>query len=132
MQKAFDSIFNQIERENPPPSNSNPIDLPPTTNTLPISTPTADTPNRQQSVMAETSYATSPPSATGASNSIPNMAASVFVPAGLKSSELRFYALNSKAQADTSSWSVADFSQRKALIMTSSGVRWAKDENKDK
>ncbi|WP_196228988.1 hypothetical protein, partial [Kingella kingae] len=119
---AFDSIFNQIERENPPPSNSNPIDLPPTTNTLPISTPTADTPNRQQSVMAETSYATSPPSATGASNSIPNMAASVFVPAGLKSSELRFYALNSKAQADTSSWSVADFSQRKALIMTSSGV----------
>ncbi|MDK4564665.1 PilC/PilY family type IV pilus protein [Kingella kingae] len=129
LQQAFDSIFNQIERENPPPSNSNPIDLPPTTNTLPISTPTADTPNRQQSVMAETSYATSPPSATGASNSIPNMAASVFVPAGLKSSELRFYALNSKAQADTSSWSVADFSQRKALIMTSSGVvRWPNND----
>lgn len=127
LQKAFDSIFNQIERENPPPSNSNPIDLPPTTNTLPISAPTAGTPNRQQSVMAETSYATSPPSATGASNSIPNMAASVFVPAGLKSSELRFYALNSKAQADTSSWSVADFSQRKALIRTDSGVRWARD-----
>ncbi|EGK11438.1 PilC protein [Kingella kingae ATCC 23330] len=125
LQKAFDSIFDQIERENPPPSNSNPIDLPPTTNTLPILAPIAGTPNRQQSVMAETSYATSPPSATGASNSIPNMAASVFVPAGLKSSELRFYALNSKAQADTSSWHVADFSQRKALIMTSSGVRWA-------
>ena len=129
LQSAFDSIFNQIERENPPPSNSNPIDLPPTTNTLPISEPIAGTPNRQQSVMAETSYATSPPSATGASNSIPNMAASVFVPAGLKSSELRFYALNSKAQVDTSSWRVADFSQRKALIMTSSGiVHWANND----
>ena len=113
LQSAFDSIFNQIERENPPPSNSNPIDLPPTTNTLPISEPIAGTPNRQQSVMAETSYATSPPSATGAS----------------KSSELRFYALNSKAQVDTSSWRVADFSQRKALIMTSSGiVHWANND----
>ncbi len=129
LQKAFDAILDQIERENPPPSNSNPIDLPPTTNTLPILAPIAGVPNRQQSVMAETSYATSPPSATGASNSIPNMAASVFVPAGLKSSELRFYALNSKAQADTSSWHVADFSQRKALIMTSSGVRWADNAN---
>ncbi|WP_038314977.1 PilC/PilY family type IV pilus protein [Kingella kingae] len=131
LQKAFDAILAQVEAENPPPSNSNPIDLPPTTNTLPISAPTAGVPNRQQSVMAETSYATSPPSATGASNSIPNMAASVFVPAGLKSSELRFYALNSKAQADTSSWRVADFSQRKALIRTSSGVRWANDANLD-
>lgn len=129
LQRAFDSILAQVEAENPPPSNSNPIDLPPTTNTLPISAPTAGTPNRQQSVMAETSYATSPPSATGASNSIPNMAASVFVPAGLKSSELRFYALNSKAQVDTSSWRVADFSQRKALIMTSSGVvHWANND----
>lgn len=127
LQSAFDSILAQVEAENPPPSNSNPIDLPPTTNTLPISAPIPGTPNRQQSVMAETSYATSPPSATGASNSIPNMAASVFVPAGLKSSELRFYALKNKAQADTSSWRVADFSKRKALIMTSSGVRWAND-----
>lgn len=127
LQSAFDSILAQVEAENPPPSNSNPIDLPTTTNTLPISEPIPGTPNRQQSVMAETSYATSPPSATGASNSIPNMAASVFVPAGLKSSELRFYALNNKAQADTSSWRVADFSKRKALIMTSSGVRWAND-----
>ena len=131
LQSAFDSIFNQIERENPPPSNSNPIDLPPTTNTLPISEPIAGTPNSQQSVMAETSYATSPPSATGASNSIPNMAASVFVPAGLKSSELRFYALNSKAQVDTSSWRVADFSQRKALISTHAGVQWVRDANLD-
>ncbi|WP_230478551.1 PilC/PilY family type IV pilus protein [Kingella kingae] len=131
LQKAFDAILAQVEAENPPPSNSNPIDLPPTTNTLPIPAPTAGVPNRQQSVMAETSYATSPPSATGASNSIPNMAASVFVPAGLKSSELRFYALNSKAQADTSSWRVADFSQRKALIRTSSGVLWADNVNLD-
>lgn len=127
LREAFKSIFTQVKAENPPPSNSNPIDLPPTTNTLPISPPIPGTPNRQQSVMAETSYATSPPSATGASNSIPNMAASVFVPAGLKSSELRFYALNNKAQANTSSWRVADFSKRKALIMTSSGVRWAND-----
>ena len=131
LQRAFDSIFAQVEAENPPPSNSNPIDLPPTTNTLPISEPIAGTPNRQQSVMAETSYATSPPSATGASNSIPNMAASVFVPAGLKSSELRFYALNSKAQVDTSSWRVADFSQRKALISTHAGVQWVRDANLD-
>ncbi len=131
LQKAFDSILAQVEAENPPPSNSTPIDLPPTTNTLPISAPTAGVPNRQQSVMAETSYATSPPSATGASNSIPNMAASVFVPAGLKSSELRFYALNSKAQADTSSWRVADFSQRKALISTPSGVLWVNNANLD-
>ena len=124
---AFNSILDQVHAENPPPSNTNPINLPPTTNTLPISPPIPGTPNRQQSVTAETSYATSPPSATGASNSIPNMAASVFVPAGLKSSELRFYALDNKAQANTSSWRVADFSQRKALIMTSSGVRWAND-----
>lgn len=83
----------------------------------------APAPIGSQSVSDTSSYTTSAPSTMG--GSIANMAASIFLPAGLKSSEMRFYQLNEKdLKVQKDKYYVPWFGDRKALINVDGQVSW--------
>lgn len=121
LSNAFEEIFKQIAQENPEPNSTIVSDVG-TPQMIDPGSPSPDQATSAQSISEVPTYTTAAPSAMG--SSIANMAATVYLPAGLKSSELRFYSLNDQAQADTSKWRVPDFSTRKLLINYGTGISW--------
>lgn len=132
LKDAFDSIFNQIDANTQPGEPSAPTLLPPTTNPTGNSTnaPQPDA-GKVQTVQQEVSFSAVAPGTAGASNSLPDMAASVYVSPGLDSSEIRFTNLDSRGRVIRDpatrqpTYKLADFSERRAIINTGNSVTWA-------
>lgn len=127
---SFNKIFETIASQNPPPVVGQP------TTTINTSTPTGSTTSpvppqgATLSIASEDSYATTSPGVVGGSaQQIPNMAATVYLPAGLRSSELRFYDLDSRGNVikdatGTAKYHLARFDKRRALINSGNSVDW--------
>lgn len=132
LKDAFDSIFKQIDANTQPGEPGTPTVLPATANPTGNSTnaPQPDA-GKVQTVQQEVSFSAVAPGTAGASNSLPDMAASVYVSPGLDSSEIRFTNLDSRGRVirdpatQQPTYKLADFSERRAIINTGNSVTWA-------
>lgn len=129
---SLNKIFDTIASQNPPPTPGQPT-------TVKVPSPTGSTSSSPQplgqaaALSRADSFSSTAPSTTGAGSaqSIPNMAASVFLPGGLTSSELRFFDLDESANVkldpttNQPKYRTANFAERKTLIHSGSDVTWA-------
>lgn len=132
LMSAFKRIFDTIQAQNPTPTPGQPV-----TSVFPSPIGATISPPKDgqgnASVSRLDSFASTAPSTTGAGSaqSIPNMAASVFLPGGLTSSELRFFDLDESANVkldpttNQPKYRTANFAERKTLIHSGSDVTWA-------